>query len=133
VWVLGEEKLVRGSGLFVSESGTTTNHHFLTLNDGIDFQFGAGEYQLDVYAKLLNVKSPRRLLSQRLDLTAEHANDLRTSHAGVYFDWIPIKGRYLAHSKPQAPGAGPDELLEFIKSMKAAPQRAEQSQQDVVS
>jgi hypothetical protein len=31
IWVYGErEKLVRGSGLFVGETGVAANHHFLT-------------------------------------------------------------------------------------------------------
>ena len=29
IWVYGDEKLVRGSGLFVGETGVAANHHFL--------------------------------------------------------------------------------------------------------
>ena len=38
VWVLGEEKLARGSGLFVGELGVVTNHHFLLPADGTNFK-----------------------------------------------------------------------------------------------
>jgi hypothetical protein len=30
IWVYGDEKLVRGSGLFVGETGVAATHHFLT-------------------------------------------------------------------------------------------------------
>jgi hypothetical protein len=33
IWVYGEERLVRGSGLFVGETGVVANHHFLTPKD----------------------------------------------------------------------------------------------------
>ncbi len=31
IWVYGNDRLVRGSGLFVGETGIEANHHFLTL------------------------------------------------------------------------------------------------------
>ena len=38
IWVYGErEKLVRGSGLFVGETGIAANHHFLIPKDGSSF------------------------------------------------------------------------------------------------
>jgi hypothetical protein len=37
IWVYGDEKLARGSGLFVGETGVATNHHFLTPRDGSGF------------------------------------------------------------------------------------------------
>src|SRR5271166_5155595 len=38
IWVYGErEKLVRGSGLYVGETGVSANHHFLTPEDGHSF------------------------------------------------------------------------------------------------
>jgi len=33
IWVYGDEKLVRGSGLFVGETGVAANHHFLIPRD----------------------------------------------------------------------------------------------------
>src|SRR5215469_1720548 len=53
IWVYGDGKLTRGSGLFVSETGMSANHHFLTPKDGSGFQFKEGIYTLNVYAKLL--------------------------------------------------------------------------------
>lgn len=42
IWVHGDEKLVRGSGLYVGETGVAANHHFLAPRDNNGFQFGEG-------------------------------------------------------------------------------------------
>ena len=42
IWVYGDDKLVRGSGLFVGENGVAANHHFLTPKDGSSFRFTEG-------------------------------------------------------------------------------------------
>src|SRR5579863_3734317 len=49
IWVYGNEKLVRGSGLFVGETGVEANHHFLIPRDGSDFHFTEGRYKMEVY------------------------------------------------------------------------------------
>src|ERR1700722_17943591 len=56
IWVYGNEKLVRGSGLFVGETGVAANHHFLTPRDGSGFRFTEGRYRLEVFAHLLGDK-----------------------------------------------------------------------------
>ena len=53
IWVYGEERLVRGSGLFVGEAGVEANHHFLTPKDAVSFRFVEGHYKLEVFARLL--------------------------------------------------------------------------------
>jgi len=53
IWVYGDGKLVRGSGLFVGETGVEANHHFLIPRDGSAFCFTEGRYRLEVFAKLL--------------------------------------------------------------------------------
>lgn len=51
IWVYGErEKLVRGSGLFVGETGVEANHHFLRAPGEDRFRFSAGRYRIDVFA-----------------------------------------------------------------------------------
>lgn len=57
IWVHGDDKLVRGSGLFVSETGVAANHHFLTPKDGSSFEFSSGRYRLDVFAQLSAIES----------------------------------------------------------------------------
>ena len=66
IWVHGDEKLVRGSGLFVGETGVAANHHFLAPGDNNSFQFVEGRYRLDVYAHLLGDQKSTLLFSQAL-------------------------------------------------------------------
>lgn len=63
IWVYGDEKLVRGSGLFVGETGVAANHHFLTPRDGSGFCFTEGRYRLEVFAHLLGDTEEIRLFS----------------------------------------------------------------------
>lgn len=98
VWVYGErDKLVRGSGLFVGETGVAANHHFLTPRDGNAFRFTEGRYNLDVYAHLLGDSKPSRLFSQTLDVSRETATEMEEKTAGLYFDWGPDSSRYISH------------------------------------
>ena len=48
IWVYGDERLARGSGMFVPIEGVACNHHFLLPEDGTDFQLLAGDYTLRV-------------------------------------------------------------------------------------
>jgi len=97
VWVYGNEKLVRGSGLFVGETGVEANHHFLSPRDGNTFRFTEGHYRLDVFARLLGDKKQTRLFSQTLEISRDCAAALSTPNAGLYFDWGPDASCYLPH------------------------------------
>jgi hypothetical protein len=48
VWVDGNDKLARGSGPVVGETGVEANQHFLDPRDGTHFRFTEGRYWLDV-------------------------------------------------------------------------------------
>jgi hypothetical protein len=112
VWVYGEERLVRGSGLFVGEAGVEANHHFMTPNDGTSFRFLEGSYRLDVFARLLGDQKQTRLFSQMLEVSRDHEVALREAHAGLYFDWGPDSSRYLPHVRTRPPSPDPDKFLE---------------------
>lgn len=108
VWVYGERgKLVRGSSLFVGETGVAADHHFLTPNDGNAFRFTEGHYRLNVFARLLGDSKPMLLFSQALDISREIAAALEEKSAGLYFDWGPDSSRYLSHveKRPASPNA----------------------------
>jgi len=104
VWVYGDERLVRGSGLFVGETGIATNHHFLLPKDG-HFQFTEGLYRVDVFAALVGDSKRKLLFSQNLEISAGVAAQLAEPQAGVYFDWGPDSSRYLPYvdKKPPRP------------------------------
>jgi hypothetical protein len=97
VWVYGDDKLRRGSGLFVGETGVEANHHFITHGDTHNFQFLAGRYHLKVYARLLSDRSHKQLFAQDLDITADIAGRLEKAASGVYFDWVPDVLNYVPH------------------------------------
>jgi hypothetical protein len=97
IWVYGDDKLVRGSGLFVGETGVAANHHFLLPAGETDFAFREGSYRLDVYAQMLGDKRATLLFSQVFEVGAQEALALADQDAGLYFDWGPDSGRYLPH------------------------------------
>ena len=107
----GDDKLVRGSGLFVGETGVAVNHHFLVPNDGSSFRFTAGHYRMDVVAKLLGDRRPILLFSQALEISRETGTMLEQPHTGLYFDWGPDSARYLPHIDRREPG----DPLEFVR------------------
>jgi len=123
IWVYGDDKLVRGSGLFVGETGVAANHHFLTPPDGSAFAFIQGTYRLEVFAKLLGDAQPISLFSQNLEIDREVAAALCEPRAGLYFDWGPDSGRYLPHVERRDPTADPepDELLKLIGLSRGRP------------
>ena len=116
VWVYGDStgKLVRGSGLFVGETGVATDHHFLTPEDGRHFTFSAGHYRLAVYIKLLGDKAPLVLFSQQLEVTGDIAAQLSTPGTGLYFDWGPDSADYLPHVEQRRPVELPQELVALL-------------------
>lgn len=114
IWVHGDEKLVRGSGLFVGESGVAANHHFLTPKDGSSFQFSAGHYCLDVYARLLGDRDRTLLFSQELEVTPDVAATLKEPGTGLYFDWGADSSRYLPHVEKRLPSPDSEQFLEAL-------------------
>jgi hypothetical protein len=115
IWVYGERgKLVRGSGLFIGETGVAADHHFLTPKDGSSFRFTEGHYKLDLVAHLLGDKKPTPLFSQELEVTRELAAALEEPTAGLYFDWGPDSSRYLPHIDKREPSPDAEELLKVL-------------------
>ena len=112
IWVHGDDKLVRGSGLFVGETGVATNHHFLAPRDAGGFRFAVGRYRLQVFAHLLGENDRTCLFTQELEVTSEIAALLDQPATGVYFDWGPDSSRYLAHVEKRPPLPN---LLEFLR------------------
>ena len=106
VWVYGDKDMVRGSGLFVGENGIAVNHHFLVPRDDTSFRFLSGRYKLDLFARLLGDREQTLLWSQELEISNDAARELEEPIAGLYFDWGPDAGRYLAHIDNQPPTSG---------------------------
>jgi hypothetical protein len=114
IWVYEDEKLVRGSGLFVGETGFAANHHFLTPEDGRSLSFSEGTYQLQVFAHLVGDKQKKLLFAQILEIKREIATALEEPGTGLYFDWGPDSSRYLTHIKKRPPSSDPKDFVEFL-------------------
>jgi hypothetical protein len=114
IWVYGDEKLVRGSGLFVGETGIAANHHFLTPDDGNHFKFSSGRYHLHVYARLLGDRTHSPLFVQELEITPDIAAQLEEPGTGIYFDWGPGSARYLPHVEKRPPIPNPEQFFEEL-------------------
>lgn len=95
VWVYGDDKLLRGSGLYVGEQGVVTNHHFMPPSDGTTYRFVPGRYKVELFVARVDHPVPELLWKTELELPkhlseAMHGDPL----AGVYFDWQPNSQRY---------------------------------------
>jgi hypothetical protein len=125
IWVHGDEKLVRGSGLYVGETGVAANHHFLTPRDANSFQFGEGRYRLDVYAHLLGDPKRKLLFSETLEVSQAIAAQLKEPGTGVYFDWGPDSSRYLTYVEKRPSPPERADVSEFLSMLQIpAAQRA---------
>ena len=116
IWVYGEKDLARGSGLFVGQEGIATNHHFLTPTDIEAFDFAAGDYQLEVFGKVVGKGSMMLLSTIQLSIDAHEAELLREQGHGIYFDWGPDAGRYQKKiENRQSRALDPLKLLEALQ------------------
>jgi hypothetical protein len=114
IWVYGNERLVRGSGLFVGEAGVEANHHFLIPKDGTSFSFVEGRYRLDVFARLLGDQKLTKLFSQTLEISPEIAASIASPNKGLYFDWGPDSSRYLSHVDERPTSLDSEKFLEAL-------------------
>ena len=125
IWVYGDEKLVRGSGLFVGETGVAANHHFLPPDDGSNFRFSEGDYRVEVFAHLYGDRAQKLLLSQELHVSADLAAHLAEPDTGLYFDLAPTSAQYLPHIDRRPPSLRPDDFLRYLM-----PERFNEPKQD---
>ena len=115
VWVNGDDRLSRGSGMFVGETGVVANHHFLTPRDDNSFRFQDGLYKLEVYAKLIDERSTVRLFSHELLIDKNQSDALKDPQTGIYFDWGPDAGKYLSHVETKPPNVSSADVLEGLR------------------
>lgn len=99
IWVYGNNKLIRGSGLFVGETGVEASHHFLTSEEEEPFHFIGGSYRLSVYAHLLGDRKSHLLFSYTLNVSDEESFLIGERGTGLYFDWDPDENKYIHHLK----------------------------------
>lgn len=116
IWVYGEtNNLVRGSGIFVGDTGVIMNHHFLPPKDATDFRFLIGTYELQLFVSILGKKNPINLCSLSLNISSEQARTMTDYDYGLFFDWGPDSKEYYSHIdyRKEKPNPLLDTLLEF--------------------
>lgn len=97
-WGYGEaEKLTVGSGLHISQSGFSANHHFVSsVHNGV-FEFRSGEYQIDILAREVGRRKPTRMGSVTLQLS-NGLSEVLSRHEGVLFE-RSLEGDYIGHGR----------------------------------
>jgi hypothetical protein len=95
-WAYGDEEIVVGSGLFVGPDGVTHTHRFLLPSDSPRFEFGSGSHTIHVYAKRVRDPRPRLIGVEKLHITDAQAREVRAKGAGIFFEWSPNRGQYVA-------------------------------------
>ena len=95
-WGYGDKDLVRGSGIFVPETGVVTNHHFNPLHTENLFRFSHGTYRLELAAKLVARKRLVSLWTIELDVPAGTYDTSIARETVVFFNWSPEEQRYIS-------------------------------------
>jgi len=95
-WGHGDKELIRGSGLFVPETGVATNHHFNPLDAETLFLFSGGVYSLELVAKLVGSKRLVSLWTIQLEMPAKAYGASIAKETAVFYSWSPEQSRYVA-------------------------------------
>lgn len=95
-WGYGDKDLVRGSGIFVPETGVVTNHHFSPLHTESLFLFSQGTYRLELVAKLVTRKRLLSLWNIELDVPSGTFDTSIAHETAVFYNWSQEEGRYVA-------------------------------------
>ncbi len=87
-WGYGERnELMVAGGLRVGEEGVAYNHHFLEISEYGKLFFESGEYEISVYAKIVNLRSARLLYKTNVILPEDHAVRAHLKSHDVLFTW----------------------------------------------
>ena len=95
-WGHGDKDLIRGSGLFVPDTGVATNHHFNSVNAETFFQFSPGSYTLELVAKLIGDDHLHSLWNVTLEMPSEAFGAVIDGETAVYYNWSPESRRYVS-------------------------------------
>jgi hypothetical protein len=95
-WGLGDKDLVRGSGLFVPETGVATNHHFNPIDPETLFHFSDGSYSLELVAKVVGRERLVSLWTVTLEMPAGVFSSSIARETAVFYSWSPEQRCYVA-------------------------------------
>jgi hypothetical protein len=98
-WGYGEtNKLSPGSGLFVGQPGVCCNHHFVLSVQHEGYQFVAGDYLLEVFARLVGKRAPIKLYEISLTVSQGEAGAL-AGKLGVLYELDWSGDGYIGHAR----------------------------------
>ncbi|MGO9474462.1 MAG: hypothetical protein ACLPWS_13840 [Rhodomicrobium sp.] len=102
-WVYFEGKQpLLGSGLYVGQTGVAVDHHFVLSVNQPAYEFASGEYEIEIFARLVGERQPVKLSSASVSVTDEHA--LVLSRRGrLLFEINPNGQDYVAHAQTSQP------------------------------
>jgi hypothetical protein len=95
-WGYGDKDLVRGSGLFVPETGVATNHHFNPVDAETFFRFSEGTYSLELVAKLVGRERLVSLWNVVLQMPAAPFAASIAKETAVFYSWSPEQKCFIA-------------------------------------
>jgi hypothetical protein len=95
-WGLGDKDLIRGSGLFVPETGVATNHHFNPVDSEAMFLFSGGSYSLELVAKLVGKERLLSLWNVTVEMPAGVYGSTIARETAVFYSWSAEQRCYIA-------------------------------------
>lgn len=99
-WAYGDkERISRGSGLFVGQTGVVHDNHFMLRPEAAEgFLFWPGAYRIEVFAGILGARRPQKLMEVSFSVDAQQSAELvQMIDAGMFFDWDAEAHSYRGH------------------------------------
>lgn len=98
-WGYGPDKqLTAGGSLFVGQTGVSAYHHFVLSVHDSGYEFGAGEYTIQVFVRQAGRAEAMLLSEIKLTLDREQAEAL-AKRIGIIFELEPATQTYLGHAR----------------------------------
>lgn len=94
-WGYGDDKLMRGSGLFVPETGMATNHHFNPTDVDTLFRFSGETYSFELLASLVGRKRLVSLWTIELDVPVGVFDHTIAANKAIFYNWSPQTRAYV--------------------------------------
>lgn len=95
-WGLGDKDLIRGSGLFIPETGVATNHHFNPIDSETMFLFSGGSYSLELVAKLVGRERLVSLWTVKVEVPVGVFGSTIAREKTIFYSWSPETRSYVA-------------------------------------
>jgi hypothetical protein len=96
----GKNSIVSG-GLRVGEDGVVYDHHFLQADKDSHFYFSEGNYEIQVFATVVNDSSPKLLHQFDLSLSQDKSLQMHVNNYAVLYTFDPVEKQYIASLSEQ--------------------------------